>query len=119
MNHVEDTKVFFMVTDCRFAMPDAEDDEDIISEGEVQIFDMSGYTLKHVAKLHISTLRTYMKFLQKTLPAQLKAVHMINCPTYLDKIVAAIKPFIANEVYKLVIYQNLTIVHPLRVTRIY
>lgn len=106
VNHTADTKAFFMVSDCRFNMYDGvistEGHLETFASGEVQIFDMNGYTLKHLSKMTFSTLRIYMAFLQEALPVHLKAIHIINCPSYLDKIVSIMKPFISREVFKLV-----------------
>ena len=35
-----------------------------IHEGDIPIYDMSGYSLKHLTKITLSTLRCYMKFTQ-------------------------------------------------------
>ncbi|XP_034489964.1 alpha-tocopherol transfer protein-like [Drosophila innubila] len=102
MHHTEDTRAFFMVTDCRFITPDDLADPEVLSEGEVQIFDMKGTTMRHISRLTISTLRAYVKFLQLAFPVRLKAIHMVNCPTYLDRIVSVVKPFISEEVFKLI-----------------
>lgn len=102
MHHTEDTRAFFMVTDCRFVTVDDEAHKEQLSEGEVQIFDMKGTTMRHISRLTISTLRAYIKFLQLAFPVRLKAIHMVNCPTYLDRIVSVVKPFISDEVFKLV-----------------
>ncbi|XP_061399015.1 alpha-tocopherol transfer protein-like [Musca vetustissima] len=103
MHHTEDTKAFLMITDCRFARPDVVDgDMALLSEGEVQIFDMNGYTMKHVTRLSIRTLRTYLKFLQQAFPVRIKAMHMINCPSYLDKMLRVVKPFINKEVFEMI-----------------
>uniref|UniRef100_A0A0K8WFM8 Alpha-tocopherol transfer protein-like n=1 Tax=Bactrocera latifrons TaxID=174628 RepID=A0A0K8WFM8_BACLA len=106
VNHNADTKAFFMVSDCRFNMYDGgvsiEGHLETFASGEVQIFDMNGYTLKHLSKMTFSTLRIYMAFLQEALPVHLKAIHIINCPSYLDKVVSIMKPFISREVFKLI-----------------
>lgn len=102
MHHTEDTRAFFMVTDCRFITVDDPARPELLSEGEVQIFDMKGTTMRHISRLTISTLRAYIKFLQVAFPVRLKAIHMINCPTYLDRIVSVVKPFISDEVFRLV-----------------
>lgn len=102
MHHTEDTRAFFMVTDCRFVTPDDPANADVLSEGEVQIFDMKGTTMRHISRLTISTLRAYIKFLQLAFPVRLRAIHMVNCPSYLDRIVSVVKPFISDEVFKLV-----------------
>lgn len=103
MHHTEDTKAFIMITDCRFSMPDVVDgNTSMLSQGEVQIFDMTGYSMKHATRLSITTLRTYLKFLQQAFPVRIKAMHMINCPSYLDRLIAVVKPFINKEVFNMV-----------------
>jgi len=99
-----------MVSDCRFVMPDDAKNPDVLSEGEVQIFDMKGTTMRHISRLTISTLRAYIKFLQLAYPVRLRAIHMINCPSYLDRIVSVVKPFISEEVFKLVGFYRYIIV---------
>lgn len=49
-----------MVADTRFTIDNA------ISSGDVPVFDMKGFSLKHVAKVlkNFSVLRTYMNFTQ-------------------------------------------------------
>jgi len=110
MHHTEDTRAFFMVSDCRFVMPDDAKNPEVLSEGEVQIFDMKGTTMRHISRLTISTLRAYIKFLQLAYPVRLRAIHMINCPSYLDRIVSVVKPFISEEVFKLVGFYRYIIV---------
>ncbi|KAH8386560.1 hypothetical protein KR093_001205 [Drosophila rubida] len=109
MHHTEDTRAFFMVTDCRFITPDDAAHPDVLSVGEVQIFDMKGTTMRHISRLTISTLRAYVKFLQLAFPVRLKAIHMVNCPTYLDRIVSVVKPFISEEVFKLIRFHTSSI----------
>lgn len=47
-----------MVADLRMCTDYAE------SEGEVPIFDMAGYSLKHLTKINLSLLRKYMTYSQ-------------------------------------------------------
>lgn len=91
-------RVFFMFADVRFNTPDPAG----MSEGEIPIFDMKGFTLKHLTKVVLSTLRIYMKFTQEAHPIRLKAIHVVNCPSYLDKVITVIKPFLRSEVFKMI-----------------
>ncbi|XP_017850607.1 alpha-tocopherol transfer protein-like isoform X1 [Drosophila busckii] len=109
MHHTEDTRAFFMVADCRFITLDDIARPEILSDGEVQIFDMKGTTMRHISRLTISTLRAYIKFLQLAFPVRLKAIHMVNCPSYLDRIVSIVKPFISDEVFKLIRFHTTSI----------
>lgn len=91
-------KVFFMVADCRFAT----ENEERLSDGEIPVFDMAGYTLRHLTKTALGALRVYMKFVQEAHPVRLKEIHVLNCPSYVDKVMAVVKPFIKGEVFKLI-----------------
>uniref|UniRef100_A0A034WJZ8 Alpha-tocopherol transfer protein n=1 Tax=Bactrocera dorsalis TaxID=27457 RepID=A0A034WJZ8_BACDO len=97
-NFTASIKVFFMMADLRFVLPD----EAGMCDGEVPIFDMAGYSLRHVARTVLSSLRVYMKFVQEAHPVRLKAIHVLNCPSYLDKVLTVVKPFIKSEVFKLI-----------------
>lgn len=57
---IEALKVFFMTADTRFTMDES------FSNGDVPVFDMKGYSIKHIAKTlrTFSALRTYMNFTQ-------------------------------------------------------
>ncbi|KAM8721709.1 hypothetical protein ACLKA7_007561 [Drosophila subpalustris] len=116
-NSVEETKIFFMMTDARFTEPDigasAENqdekrvlDDAHIADGDVQIVDIDGYTMRHLAYISIFVLRVYMKFVQEAYPSRLRAIHIINCPSFLDRMMAMMKPFIREEVYQLINYHT-------------
>lgn len=53
-------KVFFMVADIRLITPD----QNGLTDGEIPIFDMTGFSLRHLAKVVLSSLRCYMKYTQ-------------------------------------------------------
>lgn len=99
-----------MMSDARFTMPDVEKpkDEDYqlnesdIADGDIQIVDIEGYTLRHLAYVSIFVLRIHMKFLQEAYPSRLKTMHVINCPSYLDRLISMMSPFLREEVRKLV-----------------
>lgn len=84
------------MADSRFSF------EHELCECEVPIFDMNGYTLRHLTKTVLGVLRIYMKFVQEAHPVRIRQIHVINCPSYLDKVMMVAKPFIKGEVFKLV-----------------
>lgn len=51
-------KTFFMVADVRIVT-----DQDL-SEGEIPIFDMSGYSLRHLTKVTLPVVKKYMVYSQ-------------------------------------------------------
>ncbi|EDV32780.1 uncharacterized protein Dana_GF21967 [Drosophila ananassae] len=114
-NSVEETKIFYMMSDARFTLPDVEKPKDQdqdqlnesdIADGEIQIVDIEGYTLRHLAYVSIFVLRIHMKFLQEAYPSRLKTMHVINCPSYLDRLISMMSPFIREEVRKLIKYHT-------------
>ncbi|EDV99635.1 alpha-tocopherol transfer protein [Drosophila grimshawi] len=122
-NSVEESKIFFMMADARFTEPDIERSpdelsahgaenhsahifDDDIADGDVQIVDISGYTMRHLAYVSIFVLRVYMKFLHEAYPSRLRAIHVINCPSFLDRMMAMMKPFIREEVYQMINYHT-------------
>uniref|UniRef100_A0A336LQI6 CSON012290 protein n=1 Tax=Culicoides sonorensis TaxID=179676 RepID=A0A336LQI6_CULSO len=90
----EAIKVFFMVADTRFAM------DDTISSGDVPVFDMKGFSIKHMAKVFKawSVLRIYMNFTQNAFPVRLKQIHIVNVSPFIDKILSYMKPLMKKEV---------------------
>lgn len=108
-----------MMTDVRFAFNDItenydktdtdesatddnEDDLSSLANGEIHIVDIANYTLRHIASMSLMVMRTYMNYLQEAYPVRLKAMHIINCPTHLNRMVAITRPFIREEVFKMV-----------------
>lgn len=87
-----------MVADVRLVTKDKNG----LSDGEIPIFDMAGFSLRHLTKLVLSSMRIYMKYTQEAHPVRLKQIHVINCSSYLDRILSIVKPFIKSEVFKLV-----------------
>lgn len=57
-NFVDTLKTFFMVGDTRI-MAETE-----IHNGEIPIFDMEGYSLRHLTKVNLPVLRKYMLYTQ-------------------------------------------------------
>lgn len=111
-----------MMADARFTEPDVERTADgttenaglgitdaDLADGDVQIVDMNGYTMRHIAYVSIFVLRVYMKFLQEAYPSRLRAMHIINCPSILDKMMSLFKPFIREDVYQMVTKATISI----------
>ncbi|XP_073830645.1 alpha-tocopherol transfer protein-like [Musca autumnalis] len=120
-NSIEESKAFFMMTDTRFTYNDLtenfnevsstesakdedcdiDDDMSSLSSGEIHIVDIANYTLRHIANMSLMVMRAYMNFLQEAYPVRLKAMHIINCPTHVNRMVTITKPFIREEVFNM------------------
>ncbi|KAF9805631.1 hypothetical protein SFRURICE_010038 [Spodoptera frugiperda] len=94
-NFVDAVKTFFMLADTRIT------ENHSIPKGEIPIFDAANVTLKFVGKVNLSALRKYMMYTQEAMPIRLKQVHVINAPSYINKIYNLCKPFLKTEVAKL------------------
>lgn len=94
-----------MVADVRMIASPAEEPNSGWN-GEVPVFDMAGFTLKHLTCVVLSVLRVYMKYTQEAHPVRLRQIHIINCASYVDRIMAVVKPFMRKEVAKLVSEEN-------------
>ncbi|TMW49155.1 hypothetical protein DOY81_005745 [Sarcophaga bullata] len=110
-NTIEGCKAFFLMNDARLIFSDLDDglqteeeveDMDLLASGEIHILDIANYTLRHIASMSLTTMRTYNHFLVHAYPVRLKALHVINCPTSLNRMMAIMRPFIPDEVFKMI-----------------
>ncbi|XP_069680012.1 alpha-tocopherol transfer protein-like isoform X1 [Periplaneta americana] len=91
---VEALKMMFMFLDMYLA-------EDGLRPGYIAVFDMKGATLGHLARASISAVKTFMNYIQDCQPAALKAVHIINTVSFIDKVMLLVKPFLKSELKQL------------------
>ncbi|KAK4883684.1 hypothetical protein RN001_007003 [Aquatica leii] len=89
---VDVLKTFLTLADIRLSF-----DTDF-PDGEIPIFDMTGYSLKHAYNVNLPILKKYMMYTQEAHPVRLKQIHVINVPPFLDKTLTIVKPFIKSEV---------------------
>jgi len=89
-----------LVADLRFSTAD-EKLPQLVNDGDLPIFDMTGFSYRHLTKLSISTLKCYMKFTQEAFPVRLKQVHLINVSPVLSKVLMILKPFMKSNVRQL------------------
>ncbi|XP_041980556.1 alpha-tocopherol transfer protein-like [Aricia agestis] len=95
-NFIDGIKTFFMLADTRLT------EETDIPSGEIPIFDTMNINLKFMSKINLPVLRKYMLYTQEALPIRLKQVHIINAPSYVQKMYAMCKPFIKPEVAEMI-----------------
>uniref|UniRef100_A0A1B6DYJ3 CRAL-TRIO domain-containing protein n=1 Tax=Clastoptera arizonana TaxID=38151 RepID=A0A1B6DYJ3_9HEMI len=89
---VDYVKTFFMIGETRLR----KETEKV--EGEVPIFDMTGYSLRHLTRIPLPLLRKYMQYSQEAHPVKLMQIHIINAVPLLDKVLTLIRPFMKSEV---------------------
>ncbi|XP_037027443.1 alpha-tocopherol transfer protein-like [Bradysia coprophila] len=89
-NFWNSVKLFGMVTDVWFAQND-------LRQGYVCVIDMKGCTLMHLTRVNVIALKKFMFYIQEALPIRLKAIHFINTVSFMDKVLALMKPFTKKE----------------------
>ncbi|XP_075231069.1 alpha-tocopherol transfer protein-like [Lycorma delicatula] len=70
--------------------------------GYVFLFDMKGVKLAHLTKLSVSSLKKFFLYLQEGMPVRLKAIHVMNTHSLVDKILLLLKPFMKKELIKMI-----------------
>ncbi|EEZ98182.1 alpha-tocopherol transfer protein [Tribolium castaneum] len=91
-NFVDSLRTFFMIADTRMVL------ETEFHSGEIPIFDMEGFSLRHLTKITLPVLKKYMLYTQEAHPIRLKQIHILNIPPFLDRCLALLKPFMKSEV---------------------
>ncbi|XP_059489003.1 alpha-tocopherol transfer protein-like [Neocloeon triangulifer] len=89
-NFVELMKAFFVFADIRIS-------EDGLAPGYIVIFDMKGVSIGHLTRVSLPSLKKYMVYIQEAHPARLKAIHVIHCVSFMDRVMALVKPLMKGE----------------------
>ncbi|KAJ8965413.1 hypothetical protein NQ314_004166 [Rhamnusium bicolor] len=95
-NFVNGVKAFFIFADVRMV------EEQDFPEGEIPIFDMKNFTVRHLTKIVLPVVKKYMVYTQEAHPIKLREIHVINVPPFLDRCLAIIRPFLKSDVAKMV-----------------
>lgn len=89
---------FTMVYDVSVITPES----DCLADGEIIIFDLKGLTGRHLSKLSLSSLRCFFKYMVEAHPLKIKAVHIVNSHSLLDKLKLLMKPFLGSKAMKVI-----------------
>lgn len=93
-------KIFDMATSLVLSQEGTHD-------GHVLVVDLKGVVLGHLLRIGIMSMKKYMYFLQEALPVRLKGFHFVNCVSFMDKILAMMKPFMKKELMDILhLHQN-------------
>ncbi|XP_066145477.1 alpha-tocopherol transfer protein-like [Euwallacea fornicatus] len=95
-DYVNSIKAFFILADIRMIV------EETIPEGEIPIYDTSNFTLKHLSKVNLQVQKKFFFYSQEAHPINLKSIHVVNVPTFLDKCMQLMRPFMKPEVKKMI-----------------
>ncbi|CAH1982463.1 unnamed protein product [Acanthoscelides obtectus] len=63
------------------------------------LFDMQGIVFGHFLKLSVVIMKKLLYYLQEGMPIRLKSLQYFNIPSFMDKILALMKPFMKKELY--------------------
>lgn len=70
--------------------------------GHIFLFDMRGVRIGHLTRLSVHGIRRFFEYIQEAMPVRLKAIHVINCVWFVDKVIALVKPFMKKELMDIV-----------------
>uniref|UniRef100_A0A146MET1 Alpha-tocopherol transfer protein-like n=1 Tax=Lygus hesperus TaxID=30085 RepID=A0A146MET1_LYGHE len=90
-------KLLFMVVDTILRT------EHTNAKGLLFVFDNTGTTLGHLARVSLSSVKKYFVYVQEAMPIRLRGVHIVNINTVITHIMSLIKPFIGKEQAKQII----------------
>lgn len=68
------------------------------SNGLIIVFDMQNVGMRHLLRTNVEALKAFFRYLQDALPAKLEAMHVVNCVSFFDMVLALIKPFMKSEI---------------------
>ncbi|XP_063830099.1 alpha-tocopherol transfer protein-like isoform X2 [Ostrinia nubilalis] len=87
-DYLQDARLFFLTTDAWLLNEEALEEEDIV------IMDVKDISLRILTKFNLSIARTLSKYQQDAIPIRLKQVHVVNAPSFIDKVYGLVKPFL-------------------------
>ncbi|CAK1590629.1 unnamed protein product [Parnassius mnemosyne] len=65
--------------------------------GLVIVIDFESMTLGHLARLDLQNLQQFLYYLQEAMLVKLKGIHFLNAPSFIDKLLMMIRPFMKRE----------------------
>ncbi|XP_059061367.1 alpha-tocopherol transfer protein-like [Achroia grisella] len=91
-DYIQDVKMFFLTTDAWLL------DEEHLEDSDVVIMDVKDITLRFLTKYNMSVARKLAKYQEDALPIRLKQIHLVNAPSFIDKIYGLMKPFLKQDI---------------------
>ncbi|RZF38407.1 hypothetical protein LSTR_LSTR006533 [Laodelphax striatellus] len=91
-NHLDYVRTFFDIADTRIKT------EKELPSGEVPIFDMTGFSLRHMTRLSLPSLRKQMQYVQEAHPVKLRQIHIINTLPILERVMMLFRPLMKKDV---------------------
>lgn len=91
-DYVTDAKVFFLSGDVWLLTDDHLEDSDVV------LMDVKDINLKFLKKFNMSIAKKMGKYQEEGMPIRLKQIHVINAPSFIDKLHGLMKPFLKQEI---------------------
>lgn len=99
--HIINTDVkVFNFGDCvklALMMIDISQYEEGTWPGMLLVIDFEGVSLGHLTKVDIINLQQFLYYLQEAFLVKLKGLHYINAPSFIDKLLVMMRPFMKKE----------------------
>ncbi|XP_074041759.1 alpha-tocopherol transfer protein isoform X4 [Leptinotarsa decemlineata] len=68
--------------------------------GVIIVFDMEGITFSHFLRVSVVVMKKFLYYLQEGMPIRLKGLHFCNVVSFIDKLIAMMKPFLKEEILR-------------------
>lgn len=65
------------------------------------MIDLTGISLGHIAKLDLLSVQQVLYYLQEAMLVKLKSFHFMNAPSYVDRLLMILKPFMKKELLQM------------------
>ncbi|CAH0595556.1 unnamed protein product [Chrysodeixis includens] len=75
--------------------------------GFVLIFDLDGLKLGHLAKLDVQSIQQFLYYLQEAMLVKVRGLHFLNAPSFMDRLMMMIKPFMKKELIDVLIIHQI------------
>lgn len=69
-------------------------------DGVIFIDDLEGASVSHIFRASLNSVRKSMKFLQDGSPLEIKAIHVMNTPPFINNFISVAKPFMKAGLFK-------------------
>ncbi|CAH0399449.1 unnamed protein product [Chilo suppressalis] len=79
---------------------------DRFPDGHIIVIDIKDYTLKIIPKVNIMFFRDFLVYLLEGMPVRVKQVHIVNCPSYIDKLFSLVKPALPTEICNIITFHE-------------
>ncbi|XP_049878959.1 alpha-tocopherol transfer protein-like [Pectinophora gossypiella] len=65
--------------------------------GWMLVLDLDGMTLGHLAKIDVHSVQQFLYYLQEAILVNLKGLHFLNAPSFMDRLMMLIRPFMKKS----------------------